>query len=187
MSDFEVNIEGDFIKQFGSMKKDLEKVTQRILRKTANETDKEIHRIITQNHLMDIDMKDFKKTRTLIRHSELKGGIDGMNITITVTNKAHTSYRFFPTYRTIGRGKYWIGKIHGKNEAFYGGQAFAIPGKKPLFVRESTARLPIKPVFGPTASALLEAGNYTPKLVDFSGDRLRANLLKGIGEDLNLD
>lgn len=185
-NDFEVSIEGDFIKQFGTMKKDLEKLTQRILRKTANQTDVEIHRVITSNQLMDIDIKDFRKTKTLVRHSDLKGGIDGMNITITVTSKAHTSYRFFPTYRVIGRGKYWVGKIHGKNTAFYGGQAFALPGKKPLFARESTDRFPIKPVFGPTASDLLERGNYTPKVVTFSESSLRANLLKGLGEDINI-
>jgi hypothetical protein len=181
-----VNIEGNFIAQFGTMKKDLEKVAQRILRKTANQTDKEVHRLVTANKLIDINLKDFRKTKTLIRHSDLKGGIDGMSITISITSKAHTSYRFFPSYVGVAKKKVWMGRIHGKAKRFYGGQAFSLPGKKPLFVRESTSRFPIKPVFGPTVSEMLDRGGHVPKLVSFSEESLRANLSKSIGDNLKI-
>jgi hypothetical protein len=189
MSDFEINIEGDFLKAIRHMKKDMEKTAARILRKTANQTDKEIHRVVTAKELINIDFDDFtkrKKTRTIIRHSDLKGGIEDMNIVISITNKAHTSYRFLPTYRVIGRGKYWVGKIYGKSTAFYGGGAFVVPGKKPLFVRESTNRYPIKPVFGPSVPAMLEKAGLLPGVFAFTEMNLRANLLKGIGIDLDI-
>lgn len=187
MAEFEVEIEGNFIAQFGKMKKDLEKTTIRQLRKTANQTDIEIHRVVTANKLMDIDLKDFRKTKTLIRHSELKGGIEGMNITITVTGRSHTSYRFFPNYIGPAKKKVWIGKIYGKAQKFYGGQAFALPGKKPLFSRESTDRYPIKPVFGPKVSVMLESTGLIKNIYSFSESALRVNLMKGIGSDLKLD
>lgn len=186
MSEFAINIEGDFLKQLPKMKKDMEKTARRILRKTANQTDIEIHRLVTANELMNIDLKDFRKTKTLIRFSDIKGGIEDMQISVRVTGRPHTSYRFQPNYRIIGRGKYWVGKIYGKNTAFYGGKAFAIPGKKPLFVRESTYRYPIRPVFGPSVADMLDKTGLTPTIAAFTEMNLRVNLLKGIGEDLDM-
>lgn len=189
MSEFEINIEGNFLKQIPGMKKDLEKSAQSALRKTANQTDKEIHRLVTVNNLIDISLNDFlksKKTRTVLRINDLKGGIEDMNINILITSKAHTSFRFMP--RSIGpaKKKVWIGRIYGRASKFYGGQAFSLKGKKPLFVRESTYRFPLKPVFGPTVPDMMDKTGLTSKVVAFTEANLRDNLLKSIGDELDI-
>jgi hypothetical protein len=189
MSDFEIKIEGNFINQIYKMKKDLEKTARRVLRKTATQIEKEMHRIVTANNLMDIDFKDFTKGRhkTIFKDdSALKGGIDGMQVTITIKKTPHTSYRFQPTYKVIGPGKYWVGKIYGENKAFYGGRAFKIAGLKPLFARTGSNRYPFKAVFGPSVPAMIDKLGYTPTIVAFADMNLRVNLLKGIGKDLDI-
>lgn len=189
MKDFEINIESDFIKAIPKFKKDIDKLAVSALRKTANQSDKEIYRLVTDNNLIHITFEEFvkrAKTRTVVRFSDLKGGIEDMNIKISITNRAHTSYRFFPTYMGAAKKKIWIGKIHGRAKKFYGGAAFKLPKAKPLFVRTSKHRYPLKPVFGPSVPDMLERAGLLPKLFSFTEENLRVNLSKSFKDNLDL-
>lgn len=186
MGDVTVSIEGDFLKLIRDSEKDLEKVIQKSLRKAATDVEKEIHRTVVANKLMDIDFKDFKKTKTLMRRTDLSGGVANMSIDISINAKAHTSYRFFPKSISKGKSKIWFGSVYGKSKRFYGGKAFQIKGKKPLFVREGKDRLPIKPVFGPNAVDLLDKTNNTNKIIEFADLALRIHLSEGIEKDFPL-
>lgn len=189
MKDFEVSIESNFLKSIPNLKKDIDKLAVSALRKTANQTDREIHRLATEHKLIDISFDDFvrrAKTRTIVRFSDLKGGIEDMNIKISITSRAHTSFRFMPSYIGPTKKKVWVGRIHGKVKRFYGGAAFAIPKKKPLFVRTSKYRYPLKPVFGPSVPSLLEKAGLLPSVYEFASMNLKVNLTKSFKNNLDL-
>ena len=178
-----VTIEGNFLSAVRRAKKNLNESLKRSMKRAASDLEVEIHRTVVDGKLMKIKFEEFKKTKTLMRVTDLSGGIAHMNIVVSVTGKPHTSYRFFPRQVMRGRKKFWAGRIYGELKLFYGGQGFQIPGKKPLFVREGKGRFPIKPVFGPSVPRMLEKIGCVPRLIETAGILLRIRLAETIDED----
>lgn len=181
-----IKIEGNFISKIRQAGGSIVKAVQSSLRMSAKETEVEIHSVVTKKKLMNITFEDFRKTKTLMRSVNLKGDVDSMFVEIVVKGVPHTSYRFWPK-STPSRGrKLWFGYIYGKSKRFYGGKAFAIPGKKPLFVRSGSERFPVKPVFGPSVPSMLIKEGHDKTILNFAEETLIKRLSKSMGDDFPL-
>ena len=185
-NEFEISIEGNFIAQFGKTKKNIEKLAQRALRKTALQTETEIEKILQQHKLIDHSLKSLRQSKVLRRYSDLKSGIDQMNIRITVSDKPQNTYRFWPTYVTSGKKGYWYGTIAGRRQKLADGKAFFKGKWKTTYYRQSTDRYPWVKFKGPSVGELLTDGSHIPRILRLSSHKLRVNLLKAMGKELEI-
>jgi hypothetical protein len=185
MADFEVNIEGDVIKQFGTMKKDVEKLARRAITKSAKQTEEEISRLVDSNKLLNMGLKTLKKSRTLIRHSDIKSGIDGMKITLIISDRPQNSYRFWPSYATSGGATKspWRGTIAGRAGLLKGensNKTFFIGRFKTMYYRKGEDKYPFVKFKGPSLGEMFQDKGLDSSVARYAGTVLQVNFSKAL-------